>query len=93
MEDYKSTKKIKKRIKNLTKDVVLGALFFFYHLGIELSIALTPSLMELEENTTSAQPQTLEGSGDGTPLSIISLRAMLQDLKKLANSDFLPHLL
>ena len=93
IEEYEGTSDSEHRMKGLTMDVVLGALFFFYHLGIELSIALTPSLMELEENTTSVQPQTSEGSGDGTPLSIISLRAMLQDLKKLANSDFLPHLL
>ena len=93
IEEYEGTSDTEHRMKGLTMDVVLGALFFFYHLGIELSIALTPSLMELEENTTSVQPQTSEGSGDGTPLSIISLRAMLQDLKKLANSDFLPHLL
>ena len=93
IEEYEGTSDSEHRMKGLTMDVVLGALFFFYHLGIELSIALTPSLMELEENTTSVQPQTLGESGDGTPLSIISLRAMLQDLKKLANSDFLPHLL
>ena len=93
IEEYEGTSDTEHRMRGLTMDVVLGALFFFYHLGIELSIALTPSLMELEENTTSVQPQTSEGSGDGTPLSIISLRAMLQDLKKLANSDFLPHLL
>tara|TARA_R100000773_G_scaffold30361_1_gene25982 strand:+ start:6588 stop:7265 length:678 start_codon:yes stop_codon:yes gene_type:complete len=93
IEEYEGTSDSEHRMKGLTMDVVLGALFFFYHLGIELSIALTPSLMQLEENTTSVQPQTSEESGDGTPLSIISLRAMLQDLKKLANSDFLPHLL
>jgi len=93
IEEYEGTSDTEHRMKGLTMDVVLGALFFFYHLGIELSIALTPSLMELEENTTSAQEQTLGESGDGTPLSIISLKAMLQDLKKLANSDFLPHLL
>ena len=93
IEEYEGTSDSEHRMKGLTMDVVLGALFFFYHLGIELSIALTPSLIQLEENTTSVQPQTSEGSGDGTPLSIISLRAMLQDLKKLANSDFLPHLL
>ncbi len=93
IEEYEGTSDSEHRMKGLTMDVVLGALFFFYHLGIELSIALTPSLMQLEENTTSVQPQTSEGSGDGTPLFIISLRAMLQDLKKLANSDFLPHLL
>ena len=93
IEEYEGTSDSEHRMKGLTMDVVLGALFFFYHLGIELSIALTPSLMELEENTTSVQAQTLGESGVGTPLSIISLRAMLQDLKKLANSDFLPHLL
>ena len=93
IEEYEGTSDTEHRMKGLTMDVVLGALFFFYHLGIELSIALTPSLIQLEENTTSVQPQTSEGNGDGTPLSIISLRAMLQDLKKLANSDFLPHLL
>ena len=93
IEEYEGTSDSEHRMKGLTMDVVLGALFFFYHLGIELSIALTPSLMQLEENTTLVQPQTSEESGDGTPLSIISLRAMLQDLKKLANSDFLPHLL
>ena len=93
IEEYEGTSDSEHRMKGLTMDVVLGALFFFYHLGIELSIALTPSLIQLEENTTSVQPQTLGESGDGTPLSIISLRAMLQDLKKLANSDFLPHLL
>ena len=91
IEEYEGTSDTENQMKRLTMDVVLGALFFFYHLGIELSIALTPFLQQME-NTTSRQVQTSEGSGDGIALSITSLKAMLQDLKRLANSDFLPHL-
>jgi len=91
IEEYEGTSDTENQMKGLTMDVVLGALFFFYHLGIELSIALIPFLQQME-NTTSRQVQTSEGSGDGIALSITSLKAMLQDLKRLANSDFLPHL-
>lgn len=90
IEEYDGTKETEYKMKELKMDVVLGALFFFYRLGIDLSQHLIPYLQD-QENQTSAQSQTLPKSGDGTQHFINSVKVMLQDLEKLVNSPSMLH--
>lgn len=87
IEEYDGTSKYAETMKEMTLDVVLGALVFFYRLGIDLSIAMTDYL-EQEKKQTSHQKPTSEESGDGTEAFISSLKETLQDLKRLADSPF-----
>ena len=89
IEEYDGTDKYAEVMKEMTMDVVLGALVFFYHLGIDLSIVMTDYL-EQEMNTTSLPKQTSEESGDGTAASINLLKETLQSLKQLADFPYTP---
>ena len=89
IEEYDGTDKYAEVMKGMTMDVVLGALVFFYHLGIDLSIVMTDYL-EQEMNTTSLPKQTSEESGDGTAASINLLKETLQSLKQLADFPYIP---
>jgi len=84
IEEYDGTDKYAETMKELPMSVVLGALVFFYHLGIDLSIAMTDYL-EAEMNTTSLPKQTSEESGVGTAASINLLKETLHDLKQLVD--------
>ena len=90
IEEYDGTDKYSEQMKEMTLEVVLGALVFFYHLGIDLSIAMTESLEE-QMSTTSLPKQTSEESGDGTEVFINSLKETLQSLKQLVSSPYTPH--
>ena len=68
------------KMKDMPLDVCLGAMVFFWNLGMELSqVMMDYSIKNNEENLmrylNSAQ------NGDGTPVSMDSLKAILQDLK------------
>jgi len=89
IEEYDGTDKYAEIMKELPMRVVLGALVFFYHLGIDLSIAMTDYLVA-EMSTTSLPMQTSEESGGGTAASINLLKETLQDLKRLADFPFTP---
>lgn len=89
IEEYDGTNKYSEVMKEMTLDVVFGALVFFYHLGIDLSIALTASL-EQEMSKTSPQNPISEESGDGMQVSINSLKETLQSLKQLVDFPFSP---
>lgn len=90
IEEYDGTDKYSEQMKEMTLEVVLGALVFFYHLGIDLSIAMTESLEE-QMSTTSLPKQTSGESGDGTEVFINSLKETLQSLKQLVSSPYTPH--
>jgi len=67
-------------MKNAPLDVVLGARVFFYHLGNEL---LKSTLTYLEGNQEAMSILNKHNSGkdgDGTPHSMLLLKAMLEDL-------------
>ena len=89
IEEYDGTDKYSEEMKQMTLEVVLGSLVFFYRLGIDLSIAMTESLEE-QMSTTSLPKQTSEESGDGTEVFINSLKETLQSLKQLVDSPYTP---
>lgn len=68
------------RMKDMPMDAVLSSILFFYHLGMDLSIAMLNSLEEGKE-TNLAQYLTSEGNGDGINHFSHSLKEMLQDMK------------
>jgi len=60
--------------------VALGSMVFFWNLGTELSEVTINSLVK-ENKGNILQSLNLDNDGDGTRLSMDSLRAILQDLK------------
>jgi hypothetical protein len=60
--------------------VALGSMVFFWNLGTELSEVTINSLVK-ENKGNILQSLNLDKDGDGTRLSMDSLRAILQDLK------------
>lgn len=81
IEDYKGTGDADKML-NVSLDVPLGAMVFFWNLRSELlSLSLNYSRQALGENLTSEQLQTLEVNGVGINQSLHSLTAILKDLK------------
>jgi len=67
-------------MKHTPLDAVLSSLVFFYHLGIDLSNAMTKYLEEASQ-TDLERYKTLEGSGVGINRCIRLLRETLQDLR------------
>ena len=65
--------------KNYPLDAVLGAMVFFYSLGKDLSLVMMNSLDTQNEETLVQHLASLP-DGDGTILSMQSLREILQDL-------------
>ena len=77
--------------KELTLDIVLPALVFFYRLGTEL-LTVLPRFLEEEVSKMNTAKSTNSGeSGDGINAYIHSLKEMLPDLMKLAEKNFLSH--
>lgn len=68
------------KMLDMPLDAALGSLFFFYHLGIELSkhTILSSNLEEVEE---FQEQLTSETNGDGINQFMDSLTEILQDLK------------
>ena len=91
IEDYDSDKIDFEIFKDVTLDIVLPALVFFYHLGTEL-LTVLPRFLEEEVNKMNIQKSTNSGkSGDGINASIHSLKETLPDLMKLVEKNFLSH--
>ena len=78
IEDYNNESKDK--LDEIPLDVVLGAVFFLYNLGMDLSQAMM-SYLEGEEVETLMQQQISQRNGDGIKVSLDSLKEILQDLK------------
>jgi len=85
IEEYDGTDKYAEQMKKMPLDVVMSALVFFYHLGIDLSMAMTRYL-EVESKEISQQKQTLQESGDGMEAFTPLLKGALQNLKMLVDS-------
>lgn len=76
------------KMLNAPLSVTLGAMVFFWNLRSELlSLSLSYSQKELQENLTSEQLQTLEVNGVGINQSLHSLTEILNDLKISQNSQ------
>ena len=91
IEPYEANEKVFEVMNNLTLDIVLPALVFFYHLGSEL-LKVLPHFLEEEVNKMNIQKCTnLEESGAGINAYIHSLKETLPDLMKLVEKNFLSH--
>jgi len=78
IEEYNTESKDK--LDEIPLDVVLGSVFFFYNLGMELSTVML-NYLEGEEVNNLMQQQTFQKNGVGTKVSLDSLKEILQDLK------------
>jgi hypothetical protein len=76
--DYDTT--TKDRLLDMPMDAVISSIFFFFHLGIDLSIAMSHYSQE-EVVKQQVLPQDLEKSGVGMDQYMHSLRKILRDLK------------
>ena len=91
IEDYEPDNINFDSFKELTLDIVLPALVFFYRLGTEL-LTVLPRFLE-EEVSKMNTPKSIysDKSGVGINAYIHSLKEMLPDLMKLAEKNFLSH--
>lgn len=91
IEDYEPDNINFDSFKELTLDIVLPALVFFYHLGIEL-LKVLPHFLEEEANKMNT-PKSINSdkSGVGINAYIHSLKEMLPSLTKLVERNFLSH--
>jgi len=72
-------------MKHAPLDVVLGANVFFYNLSNELLSSTMTYLEENQEVQNILKSQTLEENGDGTLLTMLSLKEILNDLTIFQN--------
>lgn len=82
ISEYKGTEQYAEIMKNITLDVCLGAVVFFYNLGNELLKATIHYLENNQEVRNILQQQTSELNGDGITQSMLSLKEILLDLTK-----------
>ena len=91
IEPYEANEKVFEVMNNLTLDIVLPALVFFYHLGSEL-LKVLPHFLEEEVNKMNIAKSTNSvESGGGISAYIHSLKETLPDLMKLVEKNFLSH--
>ena len=69
------------KMKDMPLDAAIGSLFFFYNLGMELSMHTMNSLDKQQQMEIYQGQQTSEESGDGINQFMVSLTEILQDLK------------
>ena len=71
----------KDKLTDIPLDVVLGSVFFFYNLGMELSQVMMDYLEDPNRDNLTHH-QTFQESGDGiNQSSLYSLKEILQELK------------
>tara|TARA_S200002703_G_scaffold157682_1_gene166225 strand:- start:74 stop:766 length:693 start_codon:yes stop_codon:yes gene_type:complete len=86
---YSPSEEVKELMKEMPLSVVMGAVVFFYHLGIELSRASLNFLeMEVKRAKTSHLKEALEQNGVGISQFMDSLKETSQSLTKLQKSPF-----
>lgn len=95
IEDYESSDKYSELMKLMPLSCAMGAVVFFYHLGIEL-LKATPhylkSQMEMMEKEISPNKASSIVNGDGITQSINLLKETLGDLTKSLELDWQRHL-
>jgi len=82
IEQYNGSHTYSDVMKHLSMDIVFGANVFFYNLSNELLISTLNYLEQNKEVQHLIDNHNLELNGDGIHLSILSLKAMLEDLMK-----------
>lgn len=86
---YSPSEEVKELMKEMPLSVVMGAVVFFYSLGIELSRASLNFLeMEIKKAKTSHLKEALEQNGVGISQFMDSLKETSQSLIKLQKSPF-----
>jgi len=87
---YKPSEEVQGLMREMPMDVVMGAMVFFYSLGIELSKASLSYLEKEIKNSKSSQlKEALERNGDGINQFMDSLKETSQNLTRLQTSHFL----
>ncbi len=71
----------KENLLDMPLDAVISSVFFFYHLGKDLSIVMNRYLAKEVKKTHFQQDQDLMLNGDGIKQFSHSLRGILEDLK------------
>lgn len=86
---YSPSEEVKELMKEMPLSVVMGAVVFFYHLGIELSKASLNFLeMEVKRAKTSQLKEALEQNGVGISQFMDSLKETSRSLTQLQKSPF-----
>jgi hypothetical protein len=71
----------KEKLEEMPMDIVLGAVFFLYNLGIDLSKTMVDYLETPTEGNSMHQQTFQENGGGINPSSLHSLKTILQELK------------
>jgi hypothetical protein len=71
----------KEKLEEMPMDIVLGAVFFLYNLGIDLSKTMVDYLETPMEGNSMHQQTFHENGGGISPSSLHSLKTILQELK------------
>ena len=70
----------KENMVGMPMSVVMGSIFFFFHLGMDLSKTMV-NYLENNQEEALVEYQYLTENGDGSHPFIVSLKTILQDLK------------
>ena len=70
----------KENMVGMPMSVVMGSIFFFFHLGMDLSKTMV-NYLENNQEEALMEYQYLTENGDGSHPFIVSLKTILQDLK------------
>lgn len=84
IEDYNGTDKYCEQMKDISLEIVLGAMVFFWSLGNELLKSTMDYLVQMQQMNIASNPN-LEVDGDGIVQSMHLLKEMLEDSMKLPN--------
>jgi hypothetical protein len=91
IEEYNGSYTYCDAMKYMPVDVVLGAVVFFYNLGNELLKSTIHYLENNKEFQNIVNNHNLEVNGVGIHHSMLSLKAMLEDLTMFPNFDYQLH--
>jgi hypothetical protein len=91
IEDYESSDKYSGLLKYMPTSVALGALVFFYRLGMKLAKrSLNSSLSQVPtKELLKAEKQSLEKDGVGISRYMLLLEVMSQNLTKLQHNHYI----
>lgn len=91
IEDYEGSDKYADLLRYMPTSIVLGAMVFFYRLGMKLAKCSIASLMEKMPLTelSKAERQSLQTGGVGISQYMLLLEVMSQNLIKLQNSHYI----